>query len=153
MPNVTVRPSVCLSVCLNAGLQARSLFASGDLHQGFLWFSSAAHQMLSRHTKSTSHCMLLAQPFYNKIQNCQWNAVFPTLQKFRHNSAVWTPNSTHTLNSFPQQRTPHSLIPTTLPSSLSNALPCLLPTFTRRTRGHWLGTFWAINLWVLSLPH
>jgi hypothetical protein len=50
-----------------AGLLARSQFASegpatGQLDQGFPWFSSVPEQMLSWYPNSTLHCILPMQP-------------------------------------------------------------------------------------------
>jgi hypothetical protein len=51
----------------NAGLLARSQLhskgpATGQLDQGFLWFSLVPEQMLSRYPNSTLHYMLPMQP-------------------------------------------------------------------------------------------
>jgi hypothetical protein len=49
---------------------------------------------------------------------------------------------------------PNTPIPITLPSELTNKIPCYQPAFTRRTSGHWLWNFRATNPSdSLSSPH
>ena len=48
-------------------------------------------------------------------------------------------------SSIPLLFTANSPLPISLPFSLPNALVCYRPTFTRRTGGHFQGTFSAIN--------
>jgi len=56
------------------------------------------------------------------------------------------------LNFFPLLRTPGSPIPITLPSSLPKSLTLIQATFTRRTSGHHLVTFRAVNFTNLPPP-
>jgi len=73
------------------------------------------------------------------------NSTFTTQTKFRHNAASQTQNSAPMRNFFPAGA--HSQKPTctTLPSSLSKLLLCFQPLFTKRTSGHFLGTFRAVK--------
>jgi hypothetical protein len=54
--------------------------------------------------------------------------------------------SAQMFNFCPLLHTSSSPFPITLPSSLSNALPYFPPIFTRRTRGHCLRSFKAVNV-------
>lgn len=67
----------------------------------------------------------------------------PTVTKFRHNVALQTENAAQKFTFFPVLHT-YSPFSINLPSSLPNALPCLLPAYTRRTSEHSLVTFTAI---------
>ena len=76
---------------------------------------------------------------FAKTQFCQRH------QHFRHDAALQKPISAQKLNSLPLLHSANSPIPITLASSLPNALPCFHTGFTRRTIGHCLGTFTAVN--------
>jgi hypothetical protein len=92
------------------------------LYGGFLSFSGVLQQMLSWCPHHTFHHVLRVWP--NML-----------ISKFGPSTAR-TPILSLSLT----LHTQNNPIPITFTPSLPNALPCLEPTFTRRTSGHCLGT-------------
>jgi hypothetical protein len=106
----------------------------------FRGLSSVEEQMLSWYTEFALGCMFIVEPspaltseFSPKRSSA--NAI----NICRHDTAL------QKLNSLPLLHSANSPIPITLASSLPNALPCFHTAFTRRTIGHCLGTFTAVN--------
>jgi hypothetical protein len=96
-------------------------------------FSLGLFSSYSKLSVSTQILRYTARFSCSLPQNFRPNAAATTLSKFGHNGAPSTPNSAHMFNLFPLLlHTPNSPLP--------NALPCLQPTFTRRTSRHCLVT-------------
>ena len=87
-------------------------------------------QWLHERVSTLRHSYIACSAFGCAQQNwpATQSAAFKRRQKPRHSNSVLL----HTLND--------------IPSSLLKDLPFLLPTFTRRTSGHCLGTFTETNI-------
>jgi hypothetical protein len=120
--------------------------ATGQLDQGFPWFSSVLEQILSWYPNSTLYCMPLMQPCQH--QNFRPKVALPpiSISKFLQSAAL--PRLISKFKIAHERIRPCSTSHPTF--STSKRLTFTKPIFARRTSGHCLGTFVAANLTLCS---
>jgi len=113
---------------------------TGQLDQGFPWFSSVPQQMLRRYQNSTSHCTLPTRLSPKKLK-----IFVETPPSQRKQIFVITLPSKHKTEPKCSSSSLCNILTTTLPSSLSSTQPRFQIIFMIRTSGHSLRIFRAVN--------